>query len=1514
MADRSVKVQLDLDVRPFITALSKAEAAAKAFRDGLGKPLPPMPDPFEPYDEEQKKRRREAPKEGDQIAGAFARAFSRRIETAFKSLPKAELDADASEAQKKLQEVRSSLQTLAGKQIGVDIDVSSALTDVATLRLELDRLSDTADIDVRADTMAALAQLQALQQEVDKLNEPIEPHVNVDPAKQALADLRDRMAELSGRTIGIDLDAGAAKAEIAAIERELQRLNTTSTDIDVRVDTTKALADVRALESSLTSVSNRSARIKVDADVGGALASIALVGAALASLPAVTTIAVGVGALGGAFAAAGAGAAGFAAVAVPSLGRINEALQQQATAAGGAGGATKSAGQSAAEAASQSLQLEQAERRVADSQKTVKQAQEDLTRARRDAKRALEDYSLSVKDAALAEEDAALSVEEAARRLAEVQADPEATDLEVRRAELNHRQAMQRLDEQQVRTKRLKEDKAEADKKGVEGSDQVRGAQDKLLKSQADLTEAQKQLTVLQLQQKAATESAGGAAGGAASKFAELSKAEQALAKDIKAFQDGYVEWQRSLQPDVFPVIRSGMDLLNTGMKLSTPLVKASAGAFKTLVDEMNEGLKSEQWTGFFDDLTEQAPRAIDGLGTSAVNVAGGLAGVIQAFLPYTDDLMTFLENATQGFEDWGQNLKGSPEFEQFIDYVKTNGPKVGELLGNVATFAGKILEVGGDLGPGVLDFLVTLSDELASMSPEQVEAIAKGVGLIVAAVKLGATLKIGALVLLADVLADMSPGQIEALALAIGGVIVAVKGYQAVSGAVGFFQGLSGSIDKAGKSADGAGGKLGGLTGLFKGGAIVGSVAGLALAFDKIGDSLDGLNPDIAELSKNLSAFGKGGEPANALLDQLDPKLQSVVGRFEDFGESASRLASDNPLAKISDSVTGFLDDSFGLQLDGGRQAIDNLDKSLATMVGNGNGAAAAEAFNRLADRAVAAGTPVDRLKELFPEYASSLDGAIPQTGAMTDAMSKLKIEVDPTAVAMDKFNSGLDTFNAKTDVAARTLELKDAFNQAKDAIAEAGGKLDFSSQMTDKQKEAVIKARDEFGGYIEKVLAAAKAAGELAGKNGEAALKSDEARDAFIRQLPHLFDLAGKSKEARDRIYDMAAGFGVNRDQADKASTGVKGVKDVIAGLKGKKVDVGVDTKQGHEALQALQKAIFEMASANIKLTLDAIIKKETGGIVAYEAGGIERYASGTIRSTAPAVASGPTILYGEGKADEAFIPYDPAYRERATALLAQVANDFGLSLNNQQAAQGLSDLSVTIDSSGMVIANGLTSVMGSLQATMGQAGTLTSSISKVGSSADQLNAGWLAGSAVIGDAVGLVSSTTASSTTQMSGSIDGLTSSVTSLGEAISTAAVVSASISKQTASKSSSGSGGFVSADLKKTMGDSSKSKSAGGLIAGDTGNGGFVATGDMVSVGMASAPNTSRVSAPQQASQPSYSPPASTTPVEGTSGAWGREGMANSGPAVVIQNQTVYHDADADRFAAQAAMRVRGRGR
>jgi hypothetical protein len=984
--------------------------------------------------------------------------------------------------------------------------------------------------------------------------------------------------------------------------------------------------------------------------------------------------------LGSAFSAAGLAAAGFAAVAVPSLGRIGEALKAQETAAKSAGAATGGAGQSAAQAALQALQLEAAEKRLADAQRDERQAQEDLTRAREAGRRALEDMNFSLDRSILSQKDAALAVKEAAARLAEVNADSKSSDLERERAALSYEMALQRQEEQEVKTARARKDTAAANRAGVEGTKEYTRAQDDLKQAQDKVAQAEMQLKQLHLQQQQAMSGGGGAANSLADAFANLSKEERKLAKEIKAFKDGYVDWQRSLQPDVFPVISSGLALMNTGMKTATPLIKSSSKAFKQLIDEMNEGLKSEQWTSFFDDIAEEAPRAIEGLGKSAGNVAGGLAGVIQAFLPYTDELMTFLEDATQGFEDWGQSLKGSPEFEAFIAYARENGPKVAEIFGNIATFAGKIVEVGADIGPGVLDFLVTLSDKLAGMDPAQVEAIAQGVAAIFAAVKLGATLQVGALVILAQVLGEMSPGQIQGLAIAIAAVVTAVKGYQAVSGAVGFFQGLSGSLDKAGGSADTAKGKLSGLAGSLKAGGILAAVAALVAGVDKVTDELSGLNPALDTLEGQIVEFARKGAVGPELLNQFGSNLNTLagdmgksavwfapaIGTFESLGDSAARLASDNPFEKIGTGFAGLADTLSGglLSLDSGAQRISNLDQALAQTVKSGNGGEAALLFSRIAEQAREAGTPVEKLKDLFPNYTASLAGAVPATAEMASAMSTLGHNTDPTAVAMERFNASLDTFNSKTDVAQRTLELKAAFDEAKTAIADAGGKLDFTAQMTDKQKQAIIQARDQFGGYIEKVLGAARAAGEMAGKTGDAALKSEEARNAFIRQIPQLFELAGKSSEAKAQIYALAEGFGINRTQADKAKTGVDGVRDTIKELKGKQVEVGVDNKQGLAAIAELKRQIGLLVAQSVTISMNAAVKNERGNILAYEQGGIEAYASGGMRP-GPHIATKPTVLYGEGTAPEAYIPYDPSFRSRAVGLLSQVADDFGLAL---------------------------------------------------------------------------------------------------------------------------------------------------------------------------------------------------------------------------------------------------------
>src|SRR5690606_39949934 len=125
------------------------------------------------------------------------------------------------------------------------------------------------------------------------------------------------------------------------------------------------------------------------------------------------------------------------------------------------------------------------------------------------------------------EESAAMAVEEARQRLAEVMADPEATDLQRRRAELSVRQAEQAHKRAIMRSKEIQAEEKAAARAGIEGSDQVKAAKERLAKAEQQVKDAQTQLRILQLQQAAAAQQQAKATANSASKFKELSPAAQ---------------------------------------------------------------------------------------------------------------------------------------------------------------------------------------------------------------------------------------------------------------------------------------------------------------------------------------------------------------------------------------------------------------------------------------------------------------------------------------------------------------------------------------------------------------------------------------------------------------------------------------------------------------------------------------------------------------------------------------------------------------------------------------------------------------------------------------------------------------------------------------------------------------------------------------------------------------------------------------------------------------------------
>lgn len=132
---------------------------------------------------------------GDQFGDAFSRAVKAKLEAAFKTLPTADLKADSSDVDRKLAEIKATLLGLNDQAyIDLHVDDETTLATIASLKAELDDLTGPDhDIRVRVDAGAAAAELAALQAQLDKLSHTADP-----PGGGGLAGLGEGAEGASG--------------------------------------------------------------------------------------------------------------------------------------------------------------------------------------------------------------------------------------------------------------------------------------------------------------------------------------------------------------------------------------------------------------------------------------------------------------------------------------------------------------------------------------------------------------------------------------------------------------------------------------------------------------------------------------------------------------------------------------------------------------------------------------------------------------------------------------------------------------------------------------------------------------------------------------------------------------------------------------------------------------------------------------------------------------------------------------------------------------------------------------------------------------------------------------------------------------------------------------------------------------------------------------------------------------------------------------------------------------------
>lgn len=644
---------------------------------------------------------------GIEVDGAFGAKLRAAVAEAQASLPHINVDADTSPARVKVQELRAQLVELSDKRVGIDIDAATARAKIEEIKRQLEILSiQRHDIDVRVDAARAAAQLAALDAEADSLKlVHIKAVADTSQASGALLRLAIAMGVVAAIPIAPPIVAGLGAILAAATAAGAGLGALALAGIPAIKGITEAIQAKSAAEKEAATATDKSAA----ADKRAAQSALQMESAQQALASAHRN-------------------------AARSIAQANRQIED----------AERALGQAAARAMEQreqaALNVSRAERTLADAQKDARQAEEDLTQARKDATDQLAALDDKLADGALSQRDATLRVQEAEADLNKARADfaaGKATQLDVDRAQLGYDQAVQAQKEQAKAYRQLQQDAEAQRKAGVDGNADVKRATDRVADAQRNvqdqvkaLADAQKDAAKAEVQaaqsvadaQRSLSDAVQNAAdvqvqaadsirsaergvesarlSGLDTTAKTVTKADEyrkALAKltpeqrklfDSIAGPSGltvaFKAWSKSLQPEVLPLFTRGVDGAKNSLPSFTPLVTAAADAVGILMDKASANLKKPFWQDFKKDIDESAKPAIVGLGVAFGNVLTGIAGIIDAFLPHMDGISSTMERITKRFANWGKGLKGSPEFERFLQYVKDTSPGVAEFLGDL--------------------------------------------------------------------------------------------------------------------------------------------------------------------------------------------------------------------------------------------------------------------------------------------------------------------------------------------------------------------------------------------------------------------------------------------------------------------------------------------------------------------------------------------------------------------------------------------------------------------------------------------------------------------------------------------------------------------------------------------------------------------------------------------------------------------------------------------------------------
>lgn len=166
-----------------------------------------------------------------------------------------------------------------------------------------------------------------------------------------------------------------------------------------------------------------------------------------------------------------------------------------------------------------------------------------------------------------------------------------------------------------------------------------------------------------------------------------------------------------------FPGLTESLDSLEKVAPRVASMFETIGRTGGALVADGADALAGPEWTEFLSFVENNAPQALDDLGRTIGNLTRGMAELWMAFDPVSDDFSSWLLEASRGFVDWSDSLSQTNGFREFVDYIRTNGPRVADAMAAVGEAVVDIVEAIAPLGGPSLKIIETFATAVGAIA-----------------------------------------------------------------------------------------------------------------------------------------------------------------------------------------------------------------------------------------------------------------------------------------------------------------------------------------------------------------------------------------------------------------------------------------------------------------------------------------------------------------------------------------------------------------------------------------------------------------------------------------------------------------------------------------------------------------------------------------------------------------------------------------------------------------------------